>query len=53
AIASEIGDACASLVKAESIILDYLKGGDVTTQGLVQAQAECSHQISLITNRNK
>jgi regulator of RNase E activity RraA len=41
-IASEIGEACAQFVEAEAIILNYLKGSNITPKGLSEAQSECS-----------
>lgn len=40
-IASEVGQACEAFMAAEAVILDYLKGGDVTPEGFAKAGAEC------------
>jgi regulator of RNase E activity RraA len=50
-IASEVADACAEFVAAEDVILNYLRGGDVTTEGLGEARAECGRMISALGER--
>ncbi len=40
-IASEIPGACAELMKAEDIILNYVKGGNITVQGFKEAREAC------------
>ena len=37
-----------SLMRAESIVLDYLKGEGVTPEGLSQAAAECHRMIDAL-----
>ncbi len=48
AIASEVAHACESFVKAEAVILDYLKGEEITPKGLSEAQAECRRLLDKI-----
>lgn len=50
-IASDVAHACADYVAAEEIVLDYLKGGNATPQGLAEARAECSRKIQELTER--
>ncbi len=50
-IAGAVAGACADYVTAEEIVLDYLKSGAVTPEGLVQARAECSRMIEALTER--
>ena len=45
-IASEVAHACARLVEAEEVILQYLRGGDATVDGYKAAGAECKRMIS-------
>lgn len=40
-IAKEVVYGCQPFVEAESVILDYLKGDNITPKGLSEAQAEC------------
>jgi len=40
-IAPDVADACREFIRAESVLLDYLKGEDITIGGLAQAAAEC------------
>jgi len=50
-IASEIAYACADYVAAEAVILNYLRSGPVTPQGLAQAQAEAHRMMDAIRQR--
>lgn len=52
-IASEIPQACAELMAAEQVVLDYCKGDDITAQGLSEARKECAAMIDVITQRVK
>ncbi len=44
-IAKDVARTCESYIAAEAIILDYLKGEEVTPQGLGEAQNECRGAI--------
>ncbi len=50
-IAGAVAGACADYVTAEEIVLDYLKSGTVTPEGLARARAECSRMIEALTER--
>lgn len=50
-IASEVPGACQELMDAESIILDYLKGGNITTSGFDEARQECVNVIQKLGER--
>lgn len=50
-IASEIPDACAELMRAEQVVLDYCKGAGITPKGLAAARDECGAMISALTKR--
>ena len=44
-IASEVADVCAGIVRAEAVVLEYLKSGTVTPTGLETATAECHRML--------
>lgn len=50
-IASEVADACDEFVQAEAIVLDYLKGNDVTLSGFVEASRASRDAITRIEKR--
>ena len=50
-IASEIADACKDLMKAEDIVLDYLKGGNLTPEGLGEARKELAAEVGKLGKR--
>lgn len=50
-IASEVPDACREFMAAEQILLDYLKGGDVSPAGLTEARAASQEAISALGKR--
>lgn len=50
-IASEVPDACAELMKAEDIVLDYVKSGDITVDGFREARSECMNVIQALGKR--
>lgn len=50
-IASGIVDACEEFVQAEAVVLQYLQAGDVTVDGLSQANAECHRLINELRER--
>ncbi len=50
-VASEVPDACAELMKAEDIILNYVKGKNITVDGFKEARAECINEINKIGSR--
>jgi 4-hydroxy-4-methyl-2-oxoglutarate aldolase len=47
-IASEIPDACEVFMQAEAVILEYLRGNDLTPTGLRQATGECHRMIDAL-----
>jgi len=51
AIAREVAHACESFVKAEALILDYLKGEEITPKGLHEAQMECRRLLGQIAGK--
>lgn len=51
AIASEIPGACRELAAAEEVVLGYLRGGNLTPQGLNEARKECSALIEKLGQR--
>ncbi|WP_417379739.1 RraA family protein [Gimesia sp.] len=50
-IASEVADACKDLMKAEDIVLDYLKTGNLTPEGLGNARKELGAEIAKLGKR--
>ena len=50
-IASEVPDACREFMAGEQILLDYLKGGDVSPGGLTEARAASQAAISELGKR--
>jgi len=50
-IASEIPGACKELMDAEQVVLDYLKGGDLSPAGLGEARKECGAMIATLSQR--
>ena len=50
-IASDVAHLCAEYVAAEEVVLNYLKGGSVTPQGLTEARAESKDQINVLFER--
>ena len=50
-IASEVPDACKELMAAEDIILDYLKGSDLSAKGLAEARTACGAEIAKLGKR--
>lgn len=50
-IASEVPDVCREIAKAEAIILDYLKAGEVTVAGFNTARKECGDAINQLGKR--
>ncbi len=51
AIASEVAQACADFVAAEDLVLNYLKKGNPTPQGLADARKACANAISELGKR--
>lgn len=47
-LAAQTADACADFVKAEAVVLDYLRAGRVTVAGYAEARAECKKRIDAI-----
>ncbi|MFO0880176.1 MAG: RraA family protein [Gemmataceae bacterium] len=52
-IASEVGPACAELARAEAVVLDYLRAGNVTVRGFAEARNECKAMIDALARRLK
>ena len=50
-IASEIPDACDELAAAEKVVLDYVKGANITAAGLGEARKECGNLIAKLGAR--
>jgi 4-hydroxy-4-methyl-2-oxoglutarate aldolase len=50
-IAADIPDACDAFIAAESVILEYLGGNDLTPKGLAGATGECHRQIDLLRDQ--
>jgi 4-hydroxy-4-methyl-2-oxoglutarate aldolase len=50
-IASEIPGACEELMAAEAVVLDYLKGENITPSGLAEARDECARMIGRLGKR--
>lgn len=50
-IGSDVAHACADYVAAEDIVLDYLKSGNPTPQGLAEARNACAGEIAKLTGR--
>ena len=50
-IAADVAHACADLVAAEEVALNYLKGGSVTPEGLADSRAECKRLIDELRAR--
>jgi len=47
-IAAAVADACAELMAAEQIIIDYVKSGSVTPQGYDEARKMCHQRIEAL-----
>lgn len=52
-VASEVPDACTELMAAEKIVLDYLKGENLTAAGFAEARAECGAMVTRLAARLK
>jgi regulator of RNase E activity RraA len=52
-IASAVAHACAEYVAAETVVLDYLKGGRLDPKGYAAARAECQERIGVLGRRLK
>ena len=51
-IASEVPDVCKELMKAEAIVLDYLRAGqNLSAKAFAEARAECAAQINALGKR--
>jgi regulator of RNase E activity RraA len=53
ALAAAVADGCAEFVAAETVVLDYLKGGRVTPEGFAAARKECHRRIAELGRRLK
>jgi len=52
-VASEVAHACAELVAAEQIVLDYLKSASINPKGYGEARKECKNRIDALAKRLK
>ena len=52
-IASEIPDVCDEIIQAEQIVLDYVKSGNVTSNGFNEARQSCQALIAKLAKRLK
>jgi regulator of RNase E activity RraA len=52
-IAPEVAQVCAQIVAAEAVILDYLRGGAVTSKGLAVARAESKRRLEALKTQLK
>ncbi|WP_437226235.1 RraA family protein [Planctomicrobium sp. SH661] len=50
-IASEIPDACAELMAAEQVVLEYCRSGNINPKGLIAARKECTDMIDTLAKR--
>ena len=50
-IASAVAHACAEFMDAESVVLEYLKSGNLSTAGYAEARSECKRRIDAIEKR--
>jgi len=50
-IASEVPEACKEIMSAEDIVLNYVKGENITPQGLVEARNECADMFARLGKR--
>lgn len=50
-IAAEVPDACKELMAAEDIILNYLRGSDLSPKGLTEARNACGAEIAKLGKR--
>lgn len=50
-IASEIPEACDGLAAAEKIILDYVRGANITPAGMAEARKECAAMMADLTRQ--
>jgi regulator of RNase E activity RraA len=50
-VASEVPGACKELMAAEDIVLNYVRGGNISPAGLVEARNECSAVIAKLGKR--
>jgi regulator of RNase E activity RraA len=52
-LAADVAHACVEFMAAESVVLDYLRGGAVTPAGFADAHAECRKRIGDLGRRLK
>jgi 4-hydroxy-4-methyl-2-oxoglutarate aldolase len=50
-IASEVADACEEFMRAEAVVLQYLRAGSPTVQGLAEANSTCAQIIERLRER--
>ena len=51
AIASAVAQACAEFMAAESVVLDYVRGGKVDAKGFAAAHKECRARIEALAKK--
>ncbi len=52
-IAAAVADACPEFMAAESVVLDYLKGGRIDPKSYAAARKQCQNQIEALGKRLK
>ena len=53
AIAAATAEGCPGLMDAEAVVLDYLKAGNATGDGFVEARIECSRRVKVLSEKLK
>ena len=48
-IAGQIADACRGLMAAEEVVLSYVRGENITAEGLSEARAECASMMKKLS----
>ncbi len=52
-VASAVAHACPELMAAESVVLDYLKGGKLDPKGYAEARRQCKDRIDALARKLK
>jgi regulator of RNase E activity RraA len=50
-VASEVPDACRELMDAEDIVLNYVKGSNITVEGMEEARKACGDKVEQLGKR--
>ena len=50
-IAVDVAHSCAEFAAAEEVVLEYVRGGSVTPEGLAVARAECARMIEVLSEK--